>query len=74
MRHDKCVTYTAKETLGYRGRELYVSTARGTVESGKSRSKNMKLKTKDLPRKRREEPMEEQKRKMKRKGKPIDEN
>ena len=32
MRLDKCDTYTAKETLGYRGRKLYVSAARGAAK------------------------------------------
>ena len=32
IRLDKCDAYTAKETLGYRGRKSYVSAARGAAK------------------------------------------
>ena len=33
MRLDKCDAYTAKETLGYRGRKTYVAAARGPAKT-----------------------------------------
>ena len=37
MRLDKCDTYTAKETLGNRGRKSYMSASRGAAKQKKNR-------------------------------------
>ena len=45
MRLDKCDAYTAKETLGYKGRKTYVAAVRGAAKREETREGQEKKQT-----------------------------
>ena len=60
MRLDKCDANTAKETVGYRWRKKYVTTAkRDKNQRGTKGKTNPQINNQSFPMRRREEPNEE---------------
>ena len=67
MKIDKCDAYTAKETLGYKGRKFYVTAAREAAKREEKQRRtgeetNLQANYWSLPTRRRDEPLKKQNR------------